>query len=68
MDEIQVMATDTSLALRISKREHVVFEEELCHAGVVAARGEAGSLDEQRRLHVAGNAGRSSLEELHSVL
>lgn len=68
MYKTMVMAVATSLALPSTKSKHVVFfKKKLCVAGVATARGEACILDEPGRLHVTGNAGRSSLKELHVI-
>lgn len=63
------MVATTSLAL-ISKnrRQVVVFEEEVCNAGVATAHKEAEVLDEPGRLHVAGNVGSLHLEELNVII
>lgn len=64
----RVVIAATSLALLSKKHEPAfVFGEELCDAGVVTAHGKAGVLDVPGGLHVAGNIGSSSLEELHVV-
>lgn len=66
MNETQGMAPANSLALLSNKCEHiVVFQEEICDAGVATTHGEAHDLDEPGRVHVAGNVRPSSLEELH---
>lgn len=69
MHETKVMAAVTSLSLLSNKRERVVaFEEKHCDASVATARGEARILDELGLMHVAGDAGRLRLKELHIVL
>lgn len=68
-DNSQVMAAATTLSRLSSQLEEViVFEGEICNAGVTRARGEAGILYESGRLPLAGNVGRSRLGELTAVL
>lgn len=65
MDETKLMAAATLIDLRTNKRESVVVhEEDVCHAVLETAHGDAGFLENPKRLHVAGNVGRSSLEKL----
>lgn len=69
MDETQIIAASTLLAVFSEKREHVfVYDEEICDASVATGGGEAGVLEEPGLLHVASNVARSSLQELHIVL
>lgn len=69
MVETQVMAAATSVALHRDEREYVVaFQEVLCVAGVATASGDSRDLEEVRQMHVMGNFGRSSPEELYFIL
>lgn len=63
------MAAATWLAPRSKRRERVVtFEEEIFDVGVVTVRVKHGVLGEMGRLHVGGNVGHPSLQELHVIL
>lgn len=56
MDETQVMAAATSLALLSNKRQRVaVFEEGIGDLGIAKPHEEAAALVDLRPLHVAGN-------------
>lgn len=62
LNETQVTATATSLALLRNKREHVaVFKEEICDADAAIAPGEPGVLEKPGRLHAPGDVGRLNL-------
>lgn len=45
----------------------LLFEKELCHAGVVTASGEPGVRDEPGPVHVPATFGRSSMKQMHIV-
>lgn len=64
MNETRVNAAATWFILLRSKREHVMFVGELCHAAVMIGQGEDGVLDELGRLYGFGNVVHLSKEVL----
>lgn len=63
------MDAATLLALLRTNRLHaVVFEKEIWDAGVAKARREADVPNDPGTLHVKGNVGLLSLEELNDAL